>query len=59
MLAELCGGRDHHHDLVLPSIGADLSHLDEPAARVLLHVQVETLRFLKSIKSKTHFKTCF
>ena len=43
VLPELSGGGQTHHDLVLPAIGADFGDLDEPAAVVLLHVQVEPL----------------
>ena len=43
MLAELCRGGERHEDLVLPAVGRDLGDLDEPAARVLLHVEVEPL----------------
>ena len=43
MLAELRCGRKRHEDLVLPPVGGNLCDLDEPAARVLLHVEVEPL----------------
>ena len=45
MLAELRCGRKRHEDLVLPPVGGNLCDLDEPAARVLLDVQVEPLAF--------------
>ena len=43
MLAELRRGGERHEDLVLPAVGRDLGDLDEPAARVLLDVEVEPL----------------
>uniref|UniRef100_A0A182VTB5 Uncharacterized protein n=1 Tax=Anopheles minimus TaxID=112268 RepID=A0A182VTB5_9DIPT len=44
MISELGRGRQGEKDLAAPSIRTDFCHLDEPAAPVLLHVQVEALR---------------
>lgn len=56
MLPELSGGGKTHHDLVLPAIGADFSDLNEPAAVVLLHVEVEPLRLLEKNRPVTRLK---